>query len=71
MRRIVLNTVVWKYQVGKKNVVIIDPHGNKLVVASHILKGVTPDTFERGQWKRTSDGMVTPSEIRKYIESLG
>lgn len=31
------------------------------------LLGVTPDVFERGQWKKTSDGMITPRAIRDFI----
>lgn len=35
--------------------------------SSYDLAGITPDSFERGQWKRTSDGAVTPAMIRRAI----
>ena len=37
-------------------------------VANHELKGIRAEDFERGQAKQTSDGMIYPSEVRKWIE---
>ena len=41
--------------------------GREVVLRRYDLAGVAPDAFERGQWKRTSDGAVTPAMIRRAI----
>lgn len=33
----------------------------------HVLAGGNPDDFERGQWKRTRAGMVTPNMVETAI----
>ena len=38
-----------------------------LRVASNVLRGNSPDAFERGQRKRTGDGIVTPAMVRRAI----
>ena len=47
----------------------MDPNGNKHVAKVWEVKGVHPDIMERGRWKKTSDGMVMPSEIEQYIRT--
>jgi hypothetical protein len=41
----------------------------KTLVKLSAITGTTPDTIERGRWKKSSDGMVLPSQIRRYIEA--
>jgi hypothetical protein len=55
----------WRYGRGTVEV----RAGREVVLreADYILAGVSPDDFERGQWKRTSAGMVTPSMIREAL----
>jgi hypothetical protein len=73
MRKIHIQNHIWEYRVGRQNVVIRSPQGfgkiKGAIVSCHIIKGLSnPDTFDRGKHKRTSDGMVKPSEVKAYIE---
>jgi hypothetical protein len=68
MRKVHINGQVYQYKVGKGSTRIILPNGTTTHAFNHTIKGVTPDTFDRGQWKRTSDGSVTPAEVKAYIE---
>lgn len=70
MRKLTVGDQVWEYSVGVGHTVIKFPgQKRKIVVPNHSLKGIRSDDFERGQWKKTSDGMVQPSHIRAYIEA--
>ena len=31
------------------------------------IKGITENAWERGQWKKNPDGMLTPADIKNYI----
>ncbi len=59
--------VTWRYQLGRGNAVIVLPDGKKVIVGYARLTDRSPDTIERGQYKGTSDGMVTPEHVRRYI----
>lgn len=60
---------VWEYCVGRTgNVIIKSPEGFRHNIPAHKVKGTTDDIYGRGQWKRTSDGMLTPSEVKKFIK---
>lgn len=49
--------------------VIQEPEGLKCYIDCSKFHGnQTPDDFDRGKWKGTSDGMIKPSEVKKYIE---
>ena len=67
-RKLVVGGAVWWWLYGSR-VCIWDPDGAKHTVPAWTIKGVTPDTLERGHWKRTSDGMLTPFEVADYIKS--
>ena len=69
MRKIHIGNEEWEYRVGKETVVLQTPLGSKMYIGCHTIKGLSPDDFERGKWKKTSDGMITPSEIKAYIEN--
>jgi len=59
----------WEFTTGKGNAVIKNPRtGKKTVVPYTTLTGRDSSDIERGQWKRTSDGMVKPGHVRAYIE---
>ena len=58
----------WQYTIGKVSVVIKDPQGKRQSFPVWEVKGVSVEVFERGQWKKTSDGSVTPKDIRSYID---
>jgi hypothetical protein len=66
-RSVEVGGATWSYRLGRGNAVIVLPTGKKLVVRYADLTGRSPDIIERGQWKGTSDGMVTPEHVRRYI----
>jgi hypothetical protein len=67
---ILQNGEKWIYRIGQQVTVIISPDGHRHNVDNSTIKGVTPATFARGQHKQTSDGMLYPSDIQRWIESL-
>lgn len=69
-RRIVVNGATWRWAVGKGNVSLWSPDGVRHNAHASTVKGIRPYDFERGRWKRTSDGSVCPSHVRAYIEGL-
>lgn len=74
-RTLRIGAEVFKFRIGKKHVVIKPPEGylqkgDRMVVDFSTLTGEPWHVIERGQSKRTSDGMITPGKIRAYIETL-
>lgn len=70
MRAITIDGEKWKYNVGKDVTVLRRPdHTIFGKVTNWALIGVDPSTFERGKYKRTSDGMVKPSHIAAFIKA--
>jgi hypothetical protein len=67
MRKIHIDGEEWHYFVGKQNVVVITPSGRKTYIPCHEIKFCTPDVFDRGKWKGTSDGMITPFDMKWYL----
>lgn len=58
------------YSVGKDYLVLLMPHdGTKRIIGLDEITHRSPDTIERGRWKKTSDGMVTPRDVVNYIKS--
>jgi len=71
-RTIVVGGEAWEWFCGKGGgVVIWSPDGKRrhTTHAAHV-KGINPDTFDRGKWKMTSDGMLRPSEVAALIQEL-
>lgn len=62
-RKIVVDGSTYEYHVGRSYVVFDNGHRVKL----NEITGRDWDTIERGQWKKTSDGMVTPKHIAEYL----
>lgn len=70
-RQVTVMGKVWRYFVGKQHTVLREPDTNRaIVVHNWEIKGCTPDVFERGKWKRTSDGMIKPGRVQYYIETM-
>ena len=69
MRRIVVGNVEYKWTVGSMYLTVRKDGHLFLRVQAHEARGVTPDTWDRGRWKRTLDGVVTPRHVRAEIES--
>jgi hypothetical protein len=57
----------WTCEFGRGNVSIRAEDGHRVVVDYHKLTGRSWDVIERGQWKKTSDGMITPACVKRYI----
>jgi hypothetical protein len=68
-RKIVVSGVEWKYHIGKISVVA-RCGDRKLVGKLPEVTGLDWDTIERGQWKRTTDGMITPKQIATWISMV-
>lgn len=67
MRKIVVNGHTYRYRVGKT----YTKFDNGVVIANWKLASKqSPDIFERGQWKRTSDGMITPKMVADFLVEL-
>ena len=56
----------WMYHGGP--VTIWGPDGFKAKPLCRAVTGRTQHTHERGQWKKTSDGYVTPGMVRKWLD---
>jgi len=69
-RKIVIGETNWKYRIGKDTIKAYSEHGDAIKESCHNLVGVSPDTFSRGRWKETRDGMVTPELVAKWISSI-
>ena len=69
MRKLHIQGRVWHWRVGQGGVVIQLPGSiKKITVMAADIKGITPDSVDRGRWKKTSDGMIRPGEVKSYIE---
>jgi len=67
-RLIIIDNIQWKWKVGKSGFVFAhSQNGQRLF--DHADK-ITGRDFERGQQKRTSDGMVTPADIENWIKKF-
>lgn len=55
---------------GSHNVVIQNSEGKRIsepTLTAAGIKDISNDAWERGHWKRTTDGMLTPADIKNYI----
>lgn len=70
MRKLELDDETWEYMIGRSNVKIKSPRtGKSHIVDFSTITGRPWSTIERGQHKKTSDGMVGPGDVRLYIEN--
>ncbi len=70
VRKLVLASGTYWYRVGKSSqtIVVWESDGTRHLTSNMEVTGRSPDTVERGLWKKTSDCSVTPQDIRLYIE---
>lgn len=68
-RRLYIHGRPWWYKVGRTYAVIWNPVGRKHAVELDALRGLTHDLIDRGRWKKTTDGMIRPSHVERYIAS--
>ncbi len=60
----------WRWNVWRSGtIVIFSPGGEKTVTSGSHVKGLDWDTFDRGSYKGTSDGAVTPAEVKTFIQN--
>lgn len=68
MRKLVVANETWEYMIGKNNVVIKNPRDEKkMVLTLEKVTGRSPETIKSGRKHGTSDGMVTPADIKAFI----
>lgn len=69
-RRLVVGTATYHYRVGRGGgVVLRSEDGKKRYLRAPALMGISEDSFERGQWKPTSDGSLLPSHVEAFIRA--
>lgn len=61
-RKIVVDGIEHTYRIGRSNAVV-----DGKIVRLDKLTGRDWATIERGQRKRTTDGMVTPADVERWI----
>ncbi len=66
-RKIVVNGKTFQYLIGRSAVVIYDDADKRHYAHVAEVKGLSPDLIERGQYKKTSDGMITPKNVAHWI----
>lgn len=70
-RNITVSGVRWRWRIGKGGgCVAYSETGERRCEQAWRIKGQNhPDIFGRGQWKKTSDGMLLPSEVAAWLSS--
>jgi hypothetical protein len=71
MRTLVVDGKAYQYRIGHHSMVLVHPDGKKEIVRLAVIANRTPDTIDRGRWKKTSDGMITPKHVEGYIRYGG
>lgn len=69
MRKIEIEGETWGYMIGRNNIVLLSPRDQKkMILTLQTVTGRSVDTIYHGRKKKTTDGMVTPSIIRAFIQ---
>jgi hypothetical protein len=69
MRTLVVDGIEWKVKVGQSSMEARSD-SQKIVVPLNVFNSW--DNIERGRWKKTQDGMITPGEMAEAIrKTLG
>ena len=68
-RKIMIDGVEWRWNCGRSMVTAYSEYGDKIVSPPEKIIGISPDTWERGHWKKTCDGMLSSKHIAKWIRS--
>jgi hypothetical protein len=69
-RKLTFRGETWTYVVGKSVVRFTRPDGRSFPVDAHLVAGRPPSVLERGRWKQTQDGMITPGDIHRFLDTL-
>lgn len=67
-RKLTVDGVLWKWKTGKSGrIIAMNELGERFLSFSNW----TPNKdFERGQHKKTSEGMITPKDVTEWISKL-
>jgi hypothetical protein len=70
-RNIIVNGVAWKWTCSRQgSVLAYSEKGDRLLGKAWKIKGLgSSDAFDRGQYKKTSDGALYPNEVEKWIKA--
>lgn len=69
-RKIAVDGKTYRWRCGG-SVLVQDENGKRVAcVSAAKAKGLTEDAFERGKWKQTKDGMITPHDVARLIENM-
>jgi hypothetical protein len=69
-RLIVVSGIKWKWKAGKDWVEARSETGEKILGQIwKVKKCSSPDIVDRGRWKKTTDGMLTPKDIEEWIKT--
>jgi hypothetical protein len=67
-RKLTVDGVLWKWKTGKSgNIIAMCETGRRI---QSFANQVTDRDFERGQHKKTTDGMITPKDVSEWIKKL-
>lgn len=67
-RKVHIDGDEWTYRIGRSIVAISSPTGEKTVAWIGEVMGMHSDDVIRGRFKKTSDGAITPSKVKSYIQ---
>ncbi len=69
-RRIVVDGCTWRYHVGSSYFAFRGPRSFVATVGE--VKGLhDSELVERGRWKVSSDGMITPRDVASFLSKNG
>ena len=69
-RHLVVDGWQWIWKLGRGgHVLAYREDGVRTSEHAGIIKGTTPDIWDRGRHKKTSDGRLLPSEVTKWLRS--
>lgn len=69
-RKLEVDDQLWWWLTGRHMITLWLPNRSKIRVPITTVTGRSWDVFERGQHKRTSDGAITPEQVRQYVRTL-
>lgn len=67
-RKLEVNGEKWCYTVGSSTVAARHEDGRKFTASVESVRGRDADTFEKGRYKGTDDGMIKPGKVRVWLE---
>lgn len=69
-RVIMVDGARWLWRATSQSLALRGPGGRRVYLSASDAIGVSPDEYERGQWKRTGAGMVQPRDVAGVIRHI-